>query len=363
MQIRILVTGGTFDKQYDELTGRLFFRDTHLPEMLRLGRSRLDVTVETVMMVDSLDLDDAGREVIVGRARACAERAIVVTHGTDTMVQTARRPGGRGTDHESHRPDRRHGAIRVWQLGRPVQPGERTVVRTSAAARGLCGDERPAFSMERGRQEPGDGGVRADMKSPVHLESKLPSVGTTIFTVMSRLAAELGAINLSQGFPDFDCDPALVEAVAAHMRAGRNQYAPMPGRAGAARGDCRDVRRCSRPRLRSGQRSDGHLRGHRGDLRRGRSRPSTLETKPSSSSRATTLTCRRSAERRRPGRRPLTCPSYAVDWEAVRRAVTPRTRLILINSPHNPTGTVLGAADLDALAALVAETPILVDQR
>lgn len=89
MQIRILVTGGTFDKQYDELTGRLFFRDTHLPEMLRLGRSRLDVTVETVMMVDSLDLDDAGREVIVGRARACAERAIVVTHGTDTMVQTA----------------------------------------------------------------------------------------------------------------------------------------------------------------------------------------------------------------------------------------------------------------------------------
>ncbi len=89
MQIRILVTGGTFDKQYDELTGRLFFRDTHLPEMLRLGRSRLEVAVETVMMVDSLDLDDAGREVIVGCARASAERGIVITHGTDTMVQTA----------------------------------------------------------------------------------------------------------------------------------------------------------------------------------------------------------------------------------------------------------------------------------
>src|SRR3569832_2685356 len=61
------------------------------------------------------------------------------------------------------------------------------------------------------------------------LLSKLPNVGTTIFTVMSKLAADLGAINLSQGFPDFDCDPALVEAVARHMREGRNQYAPMQG--------------------------------------------------------------------------------------------------------------------------------------
>ena len=61
------------------------------------------------------------------------------------------------------------------------------------------------------------------------LDSKLPSVGTTIFTVMSRLAADVGAINLSQGFPDFDCDPALVDAVTQHMRAGRNQYAPMQG--------------------------------------------------------------------------------------------------------------------------------------
>jgi L-asparaginase len=90
MAIRILVTGGTFDKEYDELTGRLFFRDTHLPEMLRLGRSRLDVAVETVMMIDSLELDDAGRAAIVARARASAEPALVITHGTDTMVQTAR---------------------------------------------------------------------------------------------------------------------------------------------------------------------------------------------------------------------------------------------------------------------------------
>ena len=90
MQIRIVVTGGTFDKKYDELTGKLFFRDTHVEEMLRLGRARLDLAVETVMMVDSLDLDDAGRARIVARCRDCAERGVVITHGTDTMVETAR---------------------------------------------------------------------------------------------------------------------------------------------------------------------------------------------------------------------------------------------------------------------------------
>jgi L-asparaginase len=92
--IRILVTGGTFDKKYDELSGRLFFRETHVPEMLRLGRSRLDVTVETAMMIDSLDLDDAGRAAIVARCAAAPERAILVTHGTDTMVETARSLAG-----------------------------------------------------------------------------------------------------------------------------------------------------------------------------------------------------------------------------------------------------------------------------
>jgi L-asparaginase len=87
--IRILITGGTFDKEYDELTGRLYFRDTHVPEMLRRGRARLDLEVETVMMIDSLDLDDAGRQRIVERCAACGERQIVITHGTDTMVETA----------------------------------------------------------------------------------------------------------------------------------------------------------------------------------------------------------------------------------------------------------------------------------
>src|SRR6267142_1500006 len=89
MHIRILVTGGTFDKEYDELAGRLFFRDTHVREMLTLGRARLDLEIETAMMIDSLDMDEAGRAAIVARCRAAAERAIVVTHGTDTMVETA----------------------------------------------------------------------------------------------------------------------------------------------------------------------------------------------------------------------------------------------------------------------------------
>jgi L-asparaginase len=89
MAVRILVTGGTFDKEYDELTGRLFFRDTHLQEMLRRGRARLELAVETVMMIDSLEMDDEGRARIVARCREAAERAIVITHGTDTMCETA----------------------------------------------------------------------------------------------------------------------------------------------------------------------------------------------------------------------------------------------------------------------------------
>jgi L-asparaginase len=88
--IRVFVTGGTFDKEYNELTGALFFKDTHLPEMLRLGRSRVEVSVRTLMMVDSLDLTDADRQSIVEQCRNAAETQIVITHGTDTMIDTAR---------------------------------------------------------------------------------------------------------------------------------------------------------------------------------------------------------------------------------------------------------------------------------
>jgi len=84
------VTGGTFDKEYDEIHGTLEFRDTHLPEMLAMGRSRLDVRVRTLMMVDSLDMTDADRELIASNCRDAPESNIVITHGTDTMVETAR---------------------------------------------------------------------------------------------------------------------------------------------------------------------------------------------------------------------------------------------------------------------------------
>lgn len=89
MKIRILVTGGTFDKEYDELTGALFFRNTHLPEMLRLGRSKLDVCVQTVCMMDSLEMGAEQRARILAACLESAEERILVTHGTDTMVETA----------------------------------------------------------------------------------------------------------------------------------------------------------------------------------------------------------------------------------------------------------------------------------
>jgi len=90
MTVRVFVTGGTFDKEYDELTGRLYFRNTHVDEMLRRGRCGLDVDVETLMMVDSLEMTAEQRGLIVRACRACTEAQIVITHGTDTMVETAR---------------------------------------------------------------------------------------------------------------------------------------------------------------------------------------------------------------------------------------------------------------------------------
>jgi len=89
MAIRVFVTGGTFDKEYDEVRGTLFFKDTHIAEMLRLGRCRLDVSVRTLMMIDSLEMTDEDRATIVEHCRRCDEKEIVITHGTDTMVRTA----------------------------------------------------------------------------------------------------------------------------------------------------------------------------------------------------------------------------------------------------------------------------------
>ncbi|MEN3338639.1 MAG: methionine transaminase [Acidobacteriota bacterium] len=198
------------------------------------------------------------------------------------------------------------------------------------------------------------------MNSPVRLDSKLPGVGTTIFTVMSRMAAELGAINLSQGFPDFDCDPALVEAVARHMRAGHNQYAPMPGvlplRAAIAakysRLHQREYDPDSEVTVTSGGTEAIFAAAaavlHPGD------EAIVLEPCYDSYVPAIQLSGGTAVVV------PLTYPAYGIDWAAVRAAVTARTRLLFLNSPHNPTGAVLTPADIAELAALVADTNILI---
>jgi L-asparaginase len=87
--IRIFITGGTFDKEYNEITGQLYFKDTHLPEMLNLGRCNLHVEVRTLMMIDSLNMTSEDRQIILQHCRSVPERCIVITHGTDTMVETA----------------------------------------------------------------------------------------------------------------------------------------------------------------------------------------------------------------------------------------------------------------------------------
>jgi L-asparaginase len=90
MAIRLFVTGGTFDKEYNELTGQLFFKDSHINEILKLGRSRLDLSVRTLMLIDSLEMTDTDRNIILESCQRCDENKIVVTHGTDTMTETAK---------------------------------------------------------------------------------------------------------------------------------------------------------------------------------------------------------------------------------------------------------------------------------
>ncbi|MBP7389973.1 MAG: asparaginase [Chitinophagales bacterium] len=93
MAIKILITGGTFDKEYDELNGQLFFKDTHVNEILKLGRCNLSIQTRTLMMIDSLEMSDADRDIIINHCRQCDEDKIVITHGTDTMEHTARKIG------------------------------------------------------------------------------------------------------------------------------------------------------------------------------------------------------------------------------------------------------------------------------
>ena len=90
MAVKIFITGGTFDKEYDEITGKLFFKDTHMREMLELGRSKLDVNIRTLMMIDSLDMSAEDRQLIVENCRKANEDQIIITHGTDTMTETGK---------------------------------------------------------------------------------------------------------------------------------------------------------------------------------------------------------------------------------------------------------------------------------
>jgi methionine aminotransferase len=187
----------------------------------------------------------------------------------------------------------------------------------------------------------------------VSIESKLPGVGISIFSTMTRLADEHGAINLSQGFPDFDCDPVLADSVCRHMRAGHNQYAPMAGVPALRQALASTVER---------------LYGARYD-------PDDEMTVTAGATEA--LFCAITALVR-PGDEvllfepcydsyvpvvqlsgaiprfvTLRYPDYRIDWDDVRRALSPRTRCLVLNSPHNPTGTVFEAGDLAQLAAVV----------
>ena len=90
MALKILVTGGTFDKEYDEITGKLYFKETHMKEILKLGRSQANVRVKKLMLMDSLDMKSADREIILKNCKSAKEKQIVITHGTDTMKRTAR---------------------------------------------------------------------------------------------------------------------------------------------------------------------------------------------------------------------------------------------------------------------------------
>jgi methionine transaminase len=198
------------------------------------------------------------------------------------------------------------------------------------------------------------------MDVPVRLESRLPDVGVSIFAVMTRLAAEHGAINLSQGFPDFACDPALVACVHRHMQDGANQYAPMPGVLA----------------LREA------LAGKIAALYGAEYDPVTEITVTSGATEALfdiiSAFVRPGDEVvlvepcydayvpvvRLNGGTPrfvtLRAPEYRIDWDEMRHAVTPRTRLVVVNSPHNPTGSVLDRSDVDHLAALLDATNAIV---
>ena len=195
---------------------------------------------------------------------------------------------------------------------------------------------------------------------PNKLASKLPKVGTTIFTVMSRLAHEHNAINLSQGFPDFDCDPALQELVTLAMKAGHNQYPPMAG--------IPELREAIAGKVRAlyGTSYDPE---HEITVTPGATyaiftaiatlvRPGdeVIVFEPAYDSYVPSI----EVQGGRAVYIGLKFPDYHIDWDEVERAITPKTRMILINTPNNPTASVLAAADMQALEKITRDTDIVI---
>ena len=195
---------------------------------------------------------------------------------------------------------------------------------------------------------------------PAPIVSRLPAVGTTIFTIMSRLAQECGAINLSQGFPDFSAEDMLFERVAHWMRAGHNQYAPMAGvpalraaiaaKVEALYGAAYDPEHEVTVTAGATQALFTAVAAlvHPGD--------EVIVFEPVYDSYVPAIELQGGVVRRAR----LAAPDYRPDWQAVRALVAPRTRMIMINTPHNPTGTVWTAADLAELAAITRGTGIVV---
>ena len=194
----------------------------------------------------------------------------------------------------------------------------------------------------------------------MHIDTKLPKVGTTIFSVMSQLAVEHQAVNLGQGFPDFEPPQALREAIARAMAEGRNQYAPGIGlptlreqiALKTERMYGRRIDAASEVTVTSGA-TEALFAAIAAVVRAG---DEVIVFDPAYDSYEPAI----ELQGAKAVHIPLTVPSFGVDWQRVRDAVTPRTRMILINSPHNPSGAVLSAADLDQLAAIVRDTEIVV---
>jgi len=191
------------------------------------------------------------------------------------------------------------------------------------------------------------------------VQSKLPDVGTTIFTVMSQLATEHGAINLSQGFPDFPAPAGLLDRVTHHLRAGHNQYAPMSGLP-ALRGQIarktlalygRSVDPDSDVTVTSGA-TEALFCAIEAVVQPG-DEVLCLDPAYDSYDPAIRLAGGRAVHI------PLQEPDFSVDWDRVQSAITPHTRLLILNSPHNPTGAVLSARDITALTEIVRNTRLL----